>query len=89
MSITGRDILERTLLLEMDWGKCRWIVLGEEHEVMEHRDELEFKNDPLVKTIDSTISAMSEVLLEDDPNAPTLIKTIWGTGYILSLEDGK
>ena len=23
--------------------------------------------------------------LEDDPNAPTLIKTIWGTGYILSL----
>lgn len=27
--------------------------------------------------------------LEDDPNAPTLIKTIWGTGYILSLEDGK
>jgi two-component system response regulator RegX3 len=27
--------------------------------------------------------------LEDNPNEPELIKTIWGTGYILSLEDGK
>ena len=23
--------------------------------------------------------------LEDDPNAPTLIKTVWGTGYILEV----
>ena len=27
--------------------------------------------------------------LEDNPNEPELIKTIWGTGYILSLEDGQ
>ena len=27
--------------------------------------------------------------LEDNPNEPGLIKTIWGTGYILSLEDGQ
>ena len=25
--------------------------------------------------------------LEDDPNAPKMIKTVWGTGYILELED--
>ena len=23
--------------------------------------------------------------LEDDPNAPKLIKTVWGTGYILEV----
>lgn len=27
--------------------------------------------------------------LEDNPNEPAMIKTIWGTGYILSLEDGQ
>jgi Response regulators consisting of a CheY-like receiver domain and a winged-helix DNA-binding domain len=25
--------------------------------------------------------------LEDDPNAPKMIKTIWGTGYILEIQD--
>ena len=25
--------------------------------------------------------------LEDDPNAPALIKTVWGTGYILETEE--
>lgn len=27
--------------------------------------------------------------LEEDPNAPKLIKTIWGTGYMLEIEDEK
>lgn len=51
MSITGRDVKERTLVLQMDWGHYRWMVLGEEHEVAAMKDELEFTDDPLIKTI--------------------------------------
>lgn len=72
MSITGRDIVERTLILEMDWGRYRWIILGEEHEVIERRDELEFKNDPLVKTIDGMLSSISDMVLEENPDAVTV-----------------
>lgn len=70
MSITGRDITERTLILEMDWGRYRWTVLGEEHEVSERKDELEFSNDPLVKTIQFRLDEAEELLL-DDPEATT------------------
>jgi len=70
MSITGRDITERTLILEMDWGRYRWTVLGEEHEVSERKDELEFANDPLVKTIQFRLDEAEELLL-DDPEATT------------------
>jgi RecA-family ATPase len=51
MSITGRDVQERTLIIQMDWSNFRWIMLGEEHEVEKERDELEFHRDPIVKTI--------------------------------------
>lgn len=51
MSITGRDIKERTLIVQMGWNNYRWILLGEEKEVEKDRDNLEFHNDPLVKTI--------------------------------------
>lgn len=27
--------------------------------------------------------------LEEDPNAPKMIKTVWGTGYILETDDGR
>ena len=51
MSITGRDVQERTLVIKMDWGNFRWICLGDERDVEKDRDIHEFKSDPLVKTI--------------------------------------
>lgn len=51
MSITGRDVKEHELVIEMDWARYRWFVLGEADEVEDKRDEIEFYNDPLVKTI--------------------------------------
>ena len=68
MSITGRDIVERTLILEMDWGRYRWTILGEEHEVAERKDELEYSNDPLVKTITFHLDEAEDLVL-DDPEA--------------------
>lgn len=51
MSITGRDVLERTLMLRMDWHNYKWICLGEEKEVEKNADENSFWSDPVVKTI--------------------------------------
>ena len=68
MSITGRDIVERTLILEMDWGRYRWTILGEEHEVAERKDELEYSNDPIVKTVTLHLDEAEDLLL-DDPEA--------------------
>lgn len=68
MSITGRDIVERTLILEMDWGRYRWTILGEEHEIADRREELEFDNDPLVKTIRYRLDEAEDLVL-DDPEA--------------------
>jgi hypothetical protein len=74
MSITGRDIVERTLILEMDWGRYRWTILGEEHEVADRKDELEFSNDPLVKTIQFRLDEAEDLVL-DDPEALTVTWT--------------
>ena len=73
MSITGRDIVERTLILEMDWGKYRWTILGEEHEVAERKDELEFTNDPLVKTIQFHLDEAEDLVLDD----PEINEVTW------------
>lgn len=51
MSITGRDVTERTLVIKMDWSNYRWILLGEEKAVEKERESIEFKADPIVKTI--------------------------------------
>lgn len=51
MSITGRDVKEHELVIEMDWARYRWFVLGEVNEVEDKRDEIEFYNDPVVKTV--------------------------------------
>lgn len=51
MSITRRDIKDRTLLIKMDWSNYRWILLGDEKDVERVRESIEFKADPIVKTI--------------------------------------
>ena len=51
MSITGRDVQERTLIIQMDWSNFRWILLGDEKDVEKERDQIEFQSDPVVKTI--------------------------------------
>lgn len=61
MSITGRDIKERTLVIQMGWNNFRWILLGEEQEVEKDRENLEFRNDPIVKTIIQRLNEAEEV----------------------------
>lgn len=51
MSITGRDVTERTLIIQMDWSHFRWILLGDEKDVEKERETIDFHNDPIVKTI--------------------------------------
>ena len=51
MSITGRDVTERTLVIQMDWSNYRWICLGDERDVERDHDQYAFQTDPLVKTI--------------------------------------
>lgn len=51
MSITGRDVNERTLVIQMDWSSFRWICLGDERDVERDHDQYAFQSDPLVKTI--------------------------------------
>ena len=65
MSITGRDIVERTLILQMDWSRYRWIILGEEHDVESKRDEIEFANDPLVRTVVQHLDEAEELMIDD------------------------
>ena len=51
MSITGRDVQERTLIIQMDWSTYRWILLGDEKDVERDREDIDFHADPIVKTI--------------------------------------
>lgn len=51
MEITGRDVIARNLIIQMDWSHFRWILLGEEQDVEKDRDSIEFKSNPIVKTI--------------------------------------
>lgn len=67
MSITGRDVMERTLVIQMDWGHYRWILLGDEKDVEKDRDMHEFKSDPLVKTVLWHLNEADE-LARADPN---------------------
>ena len=69
MSITGRDVQERTLIITMDWSNFRWILLGDERDVEKERDEIEFQSDPVVKTILWQLSQL-EGLTDDD-------QTVW------------
>lgn len=64
MSITGRDVTERNLIIQMDWSRFRWILLGDEKDVEKERDLVEFKNDPIVKTIIWRLNDVDE--LSDD-----------------------
>lgn len=43
MFITGRDVIERTLVVKMDWSNYRWIYLGDERDVKRDWEEYEFK----------------------------------------------
>ena len=51
MEITGRDVIARSLIIQMDWSHFRWVLLGEEKDVEKERELIDFKNDPIVKTI--------------------------------------
>ena len=66
MSITGRDVTERTLIIQMDWGNFRWICLGDERDVEKDRDIHEFQSDPLVKTILWRLNEAEELVDDAD-----------------------
>ena len=65
MSITGRDVQERTLVIKMDWNNFRWICLGDERDVENERDELEFNSNPIVKTILVMLQSAEDMLDEE------------------------
>ena len=71
MSITGRDVMERTLIIKMDWGNYRWILLGDERDVERDREILDFQSDPLVKTILYRLSEAEDMILADESSAAT------------------
>lgn len=65
MSITGRDVMERTLVIQMDWANYRWICLGTEQDVEKDADEQAFRNDPIAKTIIHFLDETEEMTDED------------------------
>jgi RecA-family ATPase len=65
MSITGRDIMSRTLILQFTKPNNRWIVLGEEQEVEKDRENLEFRNDPIAKTVIQRLNDADELSDEE------------------------
>ncbi len=69
MTVTGRDVPERTLVLTMNWSTFRWENLGEEQDVESNRDELDFYNNPLVKTIVRNIEEAESMLHDDEDGA--------------------
>jgi hypothetical protein len=71
MSITGRDVMERTLIIKMDWGNYRWILLGDERDVERDREILDFQSDPLVKTILYRLSEAEDMILADESSVVT------------------
>lgn len=66
MSITGRDVQERVLIIQMDWSNYRWILLGDEKDVEKDREEIEFHADPVVKTILWRLSEAEDVADGDE-----------------------
>ena len=75
MSITGRDVMERVLIVKMDWGNYRWLLLGDEKDVERDREILEFQSDPLVKTILWRLSEAEDAILADD--AQEFREAVW------------
>ena len=65
MSITGRDVTERTLVIQMDWSNYRWICLGDERDVEKDHDLYAFQTDPLVKTILWRLDEAEELAPDD------------------------
>lgn len=66
MSITGRDVQERVLIIQMDWSRFRWILLGDERDVEKDREDIEFHADPIVKTILWRLSEAEDVTDGDE-----------------------
>lgn len=62
MSITGRDVTERGLILKMDWSRYRWELVGSEKEIAERNAIKEFYDDPIVKTIIAKIERLEEIV---------------------------
>jgi hypothetical protein len=51
LSITGRDIAERDLIIEWNNDTWRWMMSGDAEEMQEKRERAEYENDPFVITV--------------------------------------
>lgn len=58
LSITGRDVVEQELAIVFDKPTLRWTSKGDARVLREKRAREDFFNDPLVKTIFSSINAV-------------------------------
>lgn len=74
MSITGRDVKARTLIVQMDSNYC-WILLGEERDVEKKREEDDFYKNPVVQTILRHMDEVEDSALDDEAHAPT--NAVW------------
>lgn len=75
MSITGRDVQERVLIIQMDWSNYRWILLGDEKDVERDREDIDFRADPLVKTVLWGLADAEDALLADEEHEYT--EVVW------------
>ena len=55
LSITGRDVDQRDLILTMT--DCKWICKGNAEDIKKHDEELNFRADPFFNTINSLLIA--------------------------------
>lgn len=64
MSVTGRDVPERTIIIQMDWSTFHWSVLGSEKDVELMHNLQNFRDDPIIKTIVSKLDEQETLLLK-------------------------
>lgn len=66
MSITGRDVPERTLVLQMNWNTFRWENLGDERDYREAEHDADYETSPIVRTVVDALDSLEDMLDDDD-----------------------
>lgn len=65
LSATGRDIEQRELAIQMNWGVYRWESLGELADVEAQQDALDYTRDPVVMTVKYRMAELEDLSDED------------------------
>lgn len=84
MSVTGRDVPERTVIIKMDWSTFRWNVLGTEKDVEAMHNLQNFHEDPIIKTIVGKLDEQEKLLFKA---GQTNITPAWTCTSVQILEE--